>query len=189
MSKLTTNEQIEGYNVEIHKENVKVFDDEYEEYEGLDTSDITDYKVDPRIKTKQELRDENIILSVRNLKQFFFFGKGLNRTKLKAVNNVSFDVKEGECFGIVGMAAVSMKDGIVKQNVSGNKMVNGILERPVELMPLGQGELPIGELVKNIPDQVNTIIVELDFCNKEMHTALCESYEYMTSNNFAVGNK
>ena len=65
-------------------------------------NEISEYKINSRVKTKKELRDENIILSVRNLKQFFFFGKGLNRTKLKAVNNISFDVKEGECFGIVG---------------------------------------------------------------------------------------
>ena len=85
--------------------------------------------------------------------------------------------------------SIHMKDGVVMQKVSGSKMVNGILERPVELTPLGQGELPIGNLVKAVPEQVNTIIVELDFCNKEMHTALRESYEYMTSNNFASGNK
>lgn len=67
-----------------------------------DTSELLDYKVNPKVKTKQELMDEHIILSVRNLKQFFFFGSGPKRTKLKAVNNVSFDVKEGECLGIVG---------------------------------------------------------------------------------------
>ena len=60
------------------------------------------YKVNPRVKQKPELRKQNILLSVRNLKQFFFFGKGVNRQKLKAVSNISFDLKEGECLGIVG---------------------------------------------------------------------------------------
>ena len=68
---------------------------------SADTSELSEYKVNPKVKTKQELMDEHIILSVRNLKQFFFFGSGPKRTKLKAVNNVSFDVKEGECLGIV----------------------------------------------------------------------------------------
>jgi len=60
------------------------------------------YKVHPDVKQKPELREEGILLSVRHLKQFFFFGKGVNRQKLKAVSNVSFDLREGECLGIVG---------------------------------------------------------------------------------------
>ena len=60
------------------------------------------YKINPRVKQKPELRKQNVLLSVRNLKQFFFFGKGVNRQKLKAVSNISFDLKEGECLGIVG---------------------------------------------------------------------------------------
>lgn len=55
-----------------------------------------------KLKYKQELVDNKILLSVRHLKQFFFFGSGINRAKLKAVHDISFDVKEGECFGIVG---------------------------------------------------------------------------------------
>lgn len=60
------------------------------------------YKIDPKVKQKPELREKGIILSVRHLKQFFFMGKGANRQKLKAVSNISFDIKEGECLGIVG---------------------------------------------------------------------------------------
>ena len=60
------------------------------------------YKIHPRLKRKPELINSDILLSVRNLKQFFFFGSKLHNQKLKAVSNVSFDVHKGECFGIVG---------------------------------------------------------------------------------------
>ena len=75
------------------------------DYESLDEDSKQFYKkygINPHVKSKPELRERNILLSVRHLKQFFFFGKGPNRTKLKAVSNVSFDLHEGECLGIVG---------------------------------------------------------------------------------------
>lgn len=53
----------------------------------------------PFVKYKQELVDNNVILSVRHLKVFFSMGGG---KKLKAVHDVSFDIKKGECFGLVG---------------------------------------------------------------------------------------
>ncbi len=86
----------------VDNDEASVLNKEDNDDTSADTSELSDYKVNPKVKTKQELMDEHIILSVRNLKQFFFFGSGPKRTKLKAVNNVSFDVKEGECLGLVG---------------------------------------------------------------------------------------
>ena len=45
-----------------------------------------------------KMAEEGVLLSVRHLKQYFASGE----YKTKAVHDVSFDVKEGECFGIVG---------------------------------------------------------------------------------------
>ena len=60
-------------------------------------------KYKPRKPTfRQELVDEGIELSVRHLKQFFKFGHGRSAFKTKAVHDVSFDIKKGECFGVVG---------------------------------------------------------------------------------------
>lgn len=85
--------------------------------------------------------------------------------------------------------SIHMKDGVCRQDVSGKEMVNGLLERKVDLMPLGTGTLPIRELVANAPESVKAIIVELDYCNIDMMTAIEQSYRYMTGNGLAAGNK
>ena len=54
------------------------------------------------VSHRQELVDNGIELSVRHLKQFFKFGHGKSAFKTKAVHDVSFDIKKGECFGLVG---------------------------------------------------------------------------------------
>ena len=51
---------------------------------------------------RPELVEQNIEVSVRHLKQYFKFGYGKNAFITKAVNDVSFDIKKGECFGVVG---------------------------------------------------------------------------------------
>src|SRR5574344_12466 len=51
------------------------------------------------ITYRPELVDQHILLSVDHLKQFFDLGGGY---KTKAVHDVSFQIKEGECFGLVG---------------------------------------------------------------------------------------
>lgn len=109
----TENFQIEDEIKEkiVEKKSNKTIFDDHEDMIGnkvnLDgNQDINEfnkkYGVNPRVKQKPELRKQNILLSVRHLKQFFVFGSGLNKTKLKAVSNVCFDLKEGECLGIVG---------------------------------------------------------------------------------------
>ena len=75
-----------------------------DELSGIDEENKEEAIKDIRSKCKykDEYAQNNIILSVNHLKQYFFFGKGPNRYKLKAVHDVSFQIKEGECFGIVG---------------------------------------------------------------------------------------
>lgn len=70
--------------------------------ENIENTEENEYNIHPRLKRRPELMNSDVLLSVRNLKQFFFFGSGPSKTKLKAVSNVSFDVHSGECFGIVG---------------------------------------------------------------------------------------
>ena len=55
-----------------------------------------------KVTYRPELVENGIELSVRHLKQFFKFGHGPNALKTKAVHDVSFDIKKGECFGLVG---------------------------------------------------------------------------------------
>jgi oligopeptide transport system ATP-binding protein len=59
-------------------------------------------KVLAKTKFDQSLVDRHILLSVRHLKQYFSFGSKLSGLKLKAVHDVNFDIKEGECLGLVG---------------------------------------------------------------------------------------
>lgn len=96
-SKITANE--EGETISDDHEDEKLLESFLkEEYNSFENQ----YGIHPHLKRREELINSDILLSVRNLKQFFFFGSGINKSKLKAVSNVSFDVHSGECFGIVG---------------------------------------------------------------------------------------
>ena len=55
-------------------------------------------KINANVTFDQSLVDNNVLLSVRHLKQYFASGD----FKTKAVHDISFDVKKGECFGLVG---------------------------------------------------------------------------------------
>jgi sugar phosphate isomerase/epimerase len=84
---------------------------------------------------------------------------------------------------------IHIKDGILKQEKQELKVTHGTLDRKVELRALGSGELNIKGLIDNLPEKVSTIVVELDFCNIDMFTAIEMSYKHMTQNGFAAGNK
>ena len=70
------------------------------------------------------------------------------------------------------------------------RMKNG-LSHEIDLMPLGTVGLPIGELVKNTPAKVATIVVELDYVAEglDMWESIENSYKFMTSNGYGEGNK
>lgn len=100
----STDDELRDNLINSQEENFTNFDD-HEEATNIDLNGSAfnrKYGINPRVKSKPELREKNILLSVSHLKQFFFFGSGPHRAKLKAVSNVSFNVHEGECLGIVG---------------------------------------------------------------------------------------
>ena len=84
---------------------------------------------------------------------------------------------------------IHMKDGICQQQANNAGMVNGLLDMKIDLLPLGTGTLPIKDLVANAPESVETIVVELDYCNIDMTEAIAKSYKFMTENKLALGNK
>ena len=55
-----------------------------------------------KVKTKAEYLKQKIILSVNHLKVFFPMGKGPKKFYLKAVHDISFQIHQGESFGLVG---------------------------------------------------------------------------------------
>ncbi len=86
---------------EIESEVLKEYLQKDEELQAKYHDEIK-YRINPKLYRKPDLINSDVILSVRHLKQFFFFKSGLKKSKLKAVSNVSFDIHKGECFGIVG---------------------------------------------------------------------------------------
>jgi len=84
---------------------------------------------------------------------------------------------------------IHVKDGLLKQAQEDLKVTNGTLDRKIELRALGDGELDIKALIANLPETVDNIVVELDYCSIDMAAAIEMSYKYMIENGLATGNK
>ncbi len=84
---------------------------------------------------------------------------------------------------------VHLKDGSFEQPDNDTKMVDGFLDRKLELKALGSGSMNIPEIVATIPECVDNLIVELDYCNTDMFEAIEQSYNYLINSGLAVGNK
>ena len=82
-----------------------------------------------------------------------------------------------------------IKDGVLRQKKAEQTMVNGLLDRKIDLVSLGEGDLDIKGVIAAAPDTVRSVIVELDYCNIDMTEAIARSYKYMTQNGFALGNR
>ena len=127
MAKRKINEEkIESSKIDLIKEDVSIYQDAQETNLNIDLdnhdSEISEHttnnpndlidssknideqisKITSKCTYRQDLVDNNVVLSVDHLKQYFFFGHGPSRYKLKAVHDISFQIKEKECFGIVG---------------------------------------------------------------------------------------
>ena len=112
-SKLLGN-KIENQNIEFDLEenpNVTSSEDELSEHKITSDSELKEelrlqenqsQNKKRSVKFKSEYVKNDVLLSVNHLKQYFFFGNGVKRSKLKAVHDISFDIKEGESFGLVG---------------------------------------------------------------------------------------
>jgi len=82
----------------------------------------------PTMTTSIQQTQRPTVLQVQDLKQFFFKGKQVN----KAVNGVSFEVKQGEVFGLVGESGCGKTTTgrtIIKlyEATAGNVYLNGKL--------------------------------------------------------------
>ena len=68
----------------------------------LETQEVSFTERTSKVKFRQDYVDQHILLSVNHLKEFFTIGHYPHKKWLKAVHDISFQIHEGECRGLVG---------------------------------------------------------------------------------------
>src|SRR5690554_412086 len=102
--------------------------------------------------------NNDIILDVRNLKQYFYVGTGKNKFTVKAVDDVTFQVKKGEVFSLVGESGsgkTTTGRTIIKlyDSTDGEVYFQGVR--------IGAGTDGLKERIRNIKTEAKTQISEL----------------------------
>ncbi len=141
----------------------------------------------------ENLENNDVLLKVEHLSQFFKMG----RMELKAVNDVSFDIKKGEVFGLVGESGcgktttgrsiIKLYD-ITSGNVyfKGTRICAGIrsYKDSIKKKKL-ETKIKIQELNKNKPEGYKEEIAKL---NEELHKHISEQREEIKKANFDEKN-
>jgi len=119
---------------------------------------------------------KDVLLEVRNLKKYFDVEKGLltfDRAKVKAVDDVSFDVRAGETFGLVGESGCG-KSTLGRTIVRLMKPTAGqILLEGVDMASLSNREM------KNVRRKIQIIFQDPSASlnpRKTIHNSLMEPY-------------
>jgi methyl coenzyme M reductase system subunit A2 len=85
---------------------------------------IAEFMKSQKVVEKKEYKVGEPIIRIENLQKIYF---SVDRGVIKAVNNLSFDVKEGEVFGIVGVSGAGKTS--LANIITGNlEEANGVVE-------------------------------------------------------------
>lgn len=87
-----------------------------------------------------------------------------------------------------GMDVLSMLE-IVGSRAPLLHIKDGSLNTDDSMLAVGDGKMPIADIVQSTASTAEWYIVELDRCDTDMLEAVEKSYQYLTSNGFAQGKK
>jgi oligopeptide transport system ATP-binding protein len=111
-------------------------------------------------------------LEVKNLKQYFRVGHGKNKLVVKAVDNISFHIYEGEVFGLVGESGcgktttgrsiIKLYDATDGEIYFKGKRIGGGVEKQRELIKAAK-EKAKAEILMHKPDQQKQQEIKMEY--------------------------